>query len=258
MLWGREVMLRGCCGAEGAPLRCQEVFLHAPNLKIGLELVVPGQFLGYLPPGGLAVPSSELAFSEHFVGVQFAPRTRNPSRGILWEHRTGMAREPSPFPWQLPAQRNVTRSWAPRDAFPFLPSFLAPLGTGSALHGSGSCQEETQSSWGAPWGRCRGILGLLPRPPPTLGPAPGGRGDAPCSAPVTARLRWDEERGHGGVKQIPGWFSACIQQLQIICEHPVARGSPAVGSGRAPPFPVTSVLRAPAGRGNVFAQKSWI
>lgn len=51
MLWGREVMLRGCCGAEGAPLRCQEVFLHAPNLKIGLELVVPGQFLGYLPPG---------------------------------------------------------------------------------------------------------------------------------------------------------------------------------------------------------------
>lgn len=51
MLWGREVMLRGCCGAEGTPLRCQEVFLHAPNLKIGLELVVPGQFLGYLPPG---------------------------------------------------------------------------------------------------------------------------------------------------------------------------------------------------------------
>lgn len=50
MLWGREVMLRGCCGAEGTPLRCQEVFLHAPNLKIGLELVVPGQFLGYLPP----------------------------------------------------------------------------------------------------------------------------------------------------------------------------------------------------------------
>lgn len=64
--------------------------------------------------------------------------------------------------------------------------------------------------------------------------------------------------GSGGVKQIPGWFSACIQQLKIICEHPVARGSPAVGSGRAPPFPVTSVLRDPAGRGNAFAQKSWI
>lgn len=51
MLWGREVMLRGFCGAEGAPLRRQEVFLHAPNLKIGFELVVPGRLLCHLPLG---------------------------------------------------------------------------------------------------------------------------------------------------------------------------------------------------------------
>lgn len=195
MLWGREVMLRGCCGAEGTPLRCQEVFLHAPNLKIGLELVVPGQFLGYLPPGGLAVPCSELAFSEHFVGVQFAPRTRNPSWGILWEHCSGMAREPSPFPWQLPAQRNVTGSWAPRDAFPFLPSFLAPLGTGSALHGSGSCWELV----GSAVGQVQGDFGAASSPPTHVGS--GSRGPWGCpllsAGHRAAALGWGA-RARGG------------------------------------------------------------
>lgn len=94
---------------------------------------------------------------------------------------------------------------------------------------------------GAGAGRCWSCFFA---PDPRWVRLPGDAGTSLAAQHRSPRgCRGPGKRGQRGERLIPGWFPSCIQQLKIICEHPAARGSPAVGSGRAPPSPVTSVLR---------------